>query len=203
MSRAGWALGATLALSVVGLALGLGISLSRGPIIAPPPEPESPLPPPPVPSPEDGPWGGADAKPCMLTSFYPAATGKARRREGGRLDHLGHPLHTVQQHLKDPVRHPYIGLSGDDAIFLYGQRIRVRYLEEQYGADIVTRVVDVGSHFHGAGKVEVHPGWEPLDVAMDLGQEFAGGKGRVPSVYQKMPGDVLDPRTGRAPQGVS
>jgi hypothetical protein len=98
-----------------------------------------------------------------LTGYWPfSATEGEQKMEGGTKDRKGKPLHTLEQHLADPSAHPYVSVSGDDAIFPYGQRIQI---DEWPGA--VFRVVDTGGHFRGAGKVYRALGREPLDIAVD------------------------------------
>lgn len=101
---------------------------------------------------------------ARLTGYWPfaAKTDAERRMEGGIHDRKGKPLHTLEQHLADRMAHPYVSVSGDDAIFPYGQRIEI---DAWPGA--VFRVVDTGGHFRGASKVYRVSGLEPLDVCVD------------------------------------
>lgn len=105
--------------------------------------------------------GGGTFK-ARLTGYWPfTATEAERRMEGGVHDRKGKPLHTLEQHLADPQAHPFVSVSGDDAIFPYGQRVSI---DAWPGA--VFRVVDTGGHFRGADKVYRVTGREPLDVCV-------------------------------------
>ena len=100
-----------------------------------------------------------------LTGYWPyveGLTAKERLMEGGKTDRKGQPLHTLEMHLADPVKHPYVSVAGDYEIFPYGQRILI-----DAWPNAVFRVVDTGGHFHGAGKLIRVLGHEPLDVAVD------------------------------------
>jgi len=125
-----------------------------------------------------------------LTGYWPFVEGLSaaqRLMEGGIKDRKGKPLHTLEDHLADPGAHPYVSVSGDDAVFPYGQRL---VISAWPGA--VFRVVDTGGHFRGAGKVYRVLGREPLDICVASsstvvpkdgttativsGDNFAGGK---------------------------
>lgn len=122
-----------------------------------------------------------------LTGYWPfTARADEQRMEGGTKDRKGRPLYTLEQHLSDPDRYPYVSLSGDDAIWPYGQRLALSPWPRA-----VFRVVDTGSHFRGAGKIYRVAGYEPIDVCVDSsktvvpklaeativkGDNFAGGK---------------------------
>src|SRR5262245_35419159 len=85
---------------------------------------------------------------ARLTGYWPfSATSSERRMEGGKKDRKGSPLHTLEQHDQDPQKHPYIAVSGDDALFPYGQRITIDAWPGR-----IFRVVDTGDHFRGARK---------------------------------------------------
>jgi hypothetical protein len=123
-----------------------------------------------------------------LTGYWPFRSGLTeaqRRMEGGVTDRKGKPLHTLEDHLADPIKHPYVSLSGDDAIFPYGQRLII-----DAWPTAIFRVVDTGSHFRKAGKVYRAIGEEPIDVCVNSsstvvpssagaqivpGDNFAGG----------------------------
>jgi hypothetical protein len=97
------------------------------------------------------------------TGYWPyAATEAEKKMEGGTNDRLGHPIITLEQHLADPAAHPYVSVSGDPDIWPAGQRISI-----DAWPTAVFRVVDTGSHFHGAGKVYRVVGYEPLDIAVN------------------------------------
>lgn len=78
-----------------------------------------------------------------------------------------HAIHTLEQHLADPVAHPFVSVSGDDAIFPYGQRLVI-----SAWPNAVFRVVDTGGHFRGIQKVYRIVGLEPLDVAVNSPTTF-------------------------------
>jgi len=101
---------------------------------------------------------------ARVTGYWPYAAKSAAevKMEGGHNDRKGKPIHTLEQHQADRTAHPYVSVSGDDAIFPYGQRIA---LDEWPG--VVFRVVDTGGHFRGRGKIYRIEGREPLDVAVD------------------------------------
>lgn len=101
---------------------------------------------------------------ARLTGYWPyaAKTAAEKRMEGGHNDRKGKPIHTLEQHQANPVLHPYVSASGDDAIFPYGQRIEI----DQWPG-VVFRVVDTGGHFRGTNKVYRIMGREPLDIAVD------------------------------------
>ena len=95
-----------------------------------------------------------------LTGYWPfAARPDEQRMEGGVVDRKGHPLHTLEDY--QAGRADFVSVSGDYTIFPYGQRI---VLAEW--PDVIFRVVDTGSHFHGPGKVYREPGREPLDICV-------------------------------------
>lgn len=161
--------------------------------------------------------------PVTLTSYFPylppTVPAAQRLMEGPPVDHYGRPLHTLQQHLRDPARHPFASLSGDlmtaanpRGRFLYGQRLVI----PSVSVPAIFRLVDTGSHFHGpifdATDGRPVPKFtkdnphkvirfrapdgqyaEPIDVAMDVGTGFGILRGWMVAVAS----DVLDPRTGR------
>lgn len=115
--------------------------------------------------------------PVNLTGYWPfvsSLSAKERKMEGGVNDRKGHRLHTLQEHMSDPIAHPYVSLAGDYTIFKYGQRLIIPALgtpseewkqitgENYY----IARVVDTGGHFFGPNKVIRHPGFEPIDVCV-------------------------------------
>jgi hypothetical protein len=101
---------------------------------------------------------------ARLTGYWPfvAKTTTERIMEGGLNDRKGKPLHTLEMHTRDSAAHPYVSVSGDDAIFPYGQRIII-----DAWPDLIFRVVDTGSHFRGINKVYRIFGREPLDICVD------------------------------------
>jgi hypothetical protein len=97
------------------------------------------------------------------TGYWPySAREDEKKMEGGTNDRLGHPIITLEQHLSNPTRYPYVSVSGDDAIWPAGQRISI-----DAWPSAVFRVVDTGSHFRGAGKIIRVTGYEPLDIAVN------------------------------------
>lgn len=78
-----------------------------------------------------------------------------------------HEIHTLEMHLRDPVAHPFVSVSGDDQVFPYGQRIGL-----SAWPNAVFRVVDTGGHFRGVNKVYRVMGQEPLDIAVDSSKTF-------------------------------
>jgi hypothetical protein len=100
------------------------------------------------------------------TGYWPySARPDERKMEGGLNDRKGKPIITLEMHQRDPSRYPYVSVSGDDAIWPYGQRIDV---DAWPGS--VFRVVDTGSHFRGIKKIYRVAGYEPLDIAVDSSQ---------------------------------
>lgn len=89
--------------------------------------------------------------------FTPGLTPAQRLMEGGQNDRMGNPLHT----LEDWGQAPYVSVSGDPDIWPYGQRIEIANWP-----GVIFRVVDTGSHFHGATKVFRVAGYEPLDICV-------------------------------------
>lgn len=72
-------------------------------------------------------------------------------------------LVTVEQHRADPSKHPYVSLSGDDAVWPLGQKVIIPWTD---GKTIVGRIVDTGQNFRGAKKVYRVAGYEPIDVCV-------------------------------------
>jgi len=124
---------------------------------------------------------------ARLTGYWPkSARPDELKMEGGLKDRRGNPLHTLEDHQKDPVAHPFVSVAGDYDIFPYGQRIVI----DQWPG-LTFRVVDTGGHFHGASKLYRVLGHEPLDINVDSskttvpklakvtivrGDNFEGGK---------------------------
>jgi len=140
------------------------------------------------------------------TGYWPyTAREDEKKMEGGTNDRKGKPIITLEQHLADPARYPYVSVSGDDALWPYGQRISIDAWPRA-----VFRVVDTGSHFRGAGKVYRVVGYEPLDIAVDSsstpvpklvvatiypGDNFAGGKAVASSGFKDQTVVVGEGRT--------
>ncbi len=95
------------------------------------------------------------------TGYWPStARPDERKMEGENVDRIGSPLSTVEDFLAG--RSDHVSVSGDDAIFPYGQKIIVDW----FGKEIVGRVTDTGSHFRGLKKVYRIAGEEPLDFCV-------------------------------------
>ncbi len=101
-----------------------------------------------------------------LTGYWPfSATAGERKMEGGLKDRKGNPLHTVEDFLAGKSDH--VSLSGDDAVWPYGQKLMIPWKETPAGTVMITgRVTDTGGHFRGAGKVYRVVGYEPIDVCV-------------------------------------
>jgi hypothetical protein len=98
--------------------------------------------------------------PVRVTGYWPfTARPDEVKMEGGTNDRKGNPLHTLEDFQTGKA--PFVSVSGDYTIWPYGQRIS---LAEWPG--VLFRVVDTGSHFHGANKVFRIAGREPLDVCV-------------------------------------
>lgn len=110
------------------------------------------------------PPGGSQVK-IRTTGYWPfvaGLSGAALKMEGGTNDRKGKPLYTLEMYQADPVKAPYVSVSGDPTIWPYGQRIAL-----DFWPGIPFRVVDTGSHFTGAGKVYRMAGYEPLDICVN------------------------------------
>lgn len=96
------------------------------------------------------------------TGYWPfAAKSTAEKKmEGGIHDRKGKPLYTVEDYLTGKSDH--VSVSGDDAIFPYGQKLLVNWFD----TTIVGRVTDTGGNFRGAKKVYRVMGEEPLDFCV-------------------------------------
>lgn len=123
---------------------------------------------------------------ARLTGYWPftAKTEAEKKMEGGHHDRKGKPLHTLEQHLADPSAHPFVSVSGDDAIFPYGQRISI-----STWPNAVFRVTDTGGHFRGSGKVYRVTGLEPLDVCVDSKETKVP---KTPATVRIFKGDHFD-----------
>jgi hypothetical protein len=106
------------------------------------------------------PPGAGVTVPVRVTGYWPfTARPDEVKMEGGVNDRKGNPLHTLEDFQAGKA--PFVSVSGDYTIFPYGQRIS---LAEWPG--VVFRIVDTGSHFHGANKVYRIAGREPFDVCV-------------------------------------
>jgi 3D (Asp-Asp-Asp) domain-containing protein len=79
------------------------------------------------------------------TGYFPDAS----PMEGGFVDRIGRPLHTLQDHLAG--RASYVSVAMDSSAFPYGTKLRIPELEAKYGRPIEFRVVDTGGAFRGKG----------------------------------------------------
>lgn len=105
--------------------------------------------------------GGRGIVKLRLTGYWPfTARPDEQRMEGAPVDRRSKPLHTVEDFLAGKADH--VSLSGDDAIFPYGQRIDIPWGDRT----IIGRVTDTGGHFRGAGKLYRTIGEEPIDVCV-------------------------------------
>lgn len=110
------------------------------------------------PDPDTGERGLINVK---LTGYWPfTARPDEVQMEGGTKDRKGNPLHTVEDFLAGKSDH--VSLSGDDALFPYGQKIIIPWGDRE----ITGRVTDTGSHFRGVHKVYRVAGYEPIDVCV-------------------------------------
>jgi hypothetical protein len=124
----------------------------------------------------------SDSFPCRLTGYWPfSATAAEKLMEGGTDDRKGNPLHTLEDFQNGDAE--FVSVSGDYTIFPYGQRITI-----DEWPDVVFRIVDTGSHFHGSGKVYREPGREPLDICV-----ASSATAITPdAIATLIPGDTLD-----------
>jgi 3D (Asp-Asp-Asp) domain-containing protein len=83
------------------------------------------------------------------TAYYPANNAM----EGGFKDMQGKPLQTLQQFLSGKA--DYVSVAMDSTVFSYGQRLRIHELNDEYGKEIVFRVVDTGGAFKGKKKTRM------------------------------------------------
>src|SRR5690349_1117020 len=83
------------------------------------------------------------------TGYYPANNSM----EGGFLDRKGAKLRTLQQFLAG--RADYVSVAMDSKAFAYGQRLRIKELEQKYGKTIIFRVVDTGGAFRNKGRSRI------------------------------------------------
>lgn len=132
-----------------------------------------------------------DWEKALLSEYYPDAPAALVAMEGGALDRMKKPLITVQQHMKDKSRFPYVSVSADLQLrgepVPYGTRI---YLGSY--PDLIFRLVDTGARFRGSTKKIRKPGYEPFDIATDYGSN-AGFAGKE-TVYRIDRSDTLQKR---------
>ena len=94
----------------------------------------------------------------ILTAYFPPppkgyASEAEARMEGGALDRLGNPLHTLQDFLAWKV--PYVSVAMDVNAFVYGTPLCIPSFNHAFGVDIVFRVVDMGNYFRNKGRTEM------------------------------------------------
>jgi len=149
-----------------------------------------------------------------VTTYCPFQEGLSdaqRRIEGGKTDRKDRPLHTYEDHVADPVAHPYVSLAGDYTVWPYGTRL---LLDDTLGVpspewtartgetSYVARVVDTGGNFFGPGKVIRVPGYEPIDicVASCSTSKLPGGTGiQETSIYDNAVVSTVLSKLGGAP----
>jgi hypothetical protein len=130
-----------------------------------------------------------------LTGYWPfTAREDERKMEGGINDRRGNRLHTLEQHLADPVAHPFVSVAGDDQVFPYGQRLEISAWPGR-----TFRVVDTGGHFRGAGKLYRVLGEEPLDICVDSSKTIVPKKGITARI---IPGDNFERGKAVATSGI-
>lgn len=108
---------------------------------------------------------------ARLTEYHPDAPADKQKLEGGPNDRKKHPVVTVQEHLSDKAKFPYVSVAGD--LVLNGERVKygTRIYFSSY-PDIVFRMVDTGGNFFGTGKKIREPGFEPFDIATSYGSKL-------------------------------
>lgn len=83
------------------------------------------------------------------SGYYPDSSAM----EGGYVDRRGAKLRTLQQFLAGSAE--YVSVAMDSTAFAYGQKLRIRELEQKYGRTIEFRVVDTGGAFRGKGRTKI------------------------------------------------
>lgn len=139
--------------------------------------------------------------PIRCTGYWPfSARPEERRMEGGPVDRKGHPLHTLEDYRAGKA--DFVSVSGDYTIFPYGQRLTITEWP-----DVIFRVVDTGSHFHGAGKVYRESGSEPFDICVASSKSPVDANTYaviVPGDHWDKPAAVVAvERIGQAPSAVA
>lgn len=149
MSRLAWLLGGAGTAAVAGVAIVIGSRKAAATLEA-------------VQRGVNAPPGSRVPAKLRLTHYYPwaAVTEAEKRMEGGVHDRKEKPLHSVEDFLAG--RSDHVSLSGDDAIWPYGQKLLVPWGD----VVLVGRVTDTGGHFRGAGKMVRAAGYEPIDVCV-------------------------------------
>lgn len=120
-----------------------------------------------------------------VTGYWPfSAREDEKKLEGGVKDRKGNPLHTVEDFLAGKA--PFVSLSGDDAVWPYGQRLDIPWVD---GKKLLGRVVDTGSHFRGTGKLYRVAGYEPIDVCVYSSSSSVPKPPTIEAII--IPGDTL------------
>src|SRR6185369_14928495 len=73
--------------------------------------------------------------------------------EGGFVDRKGVRLRTLQAYLNGSAE--YVSVAMDTRAFSYGQKLRIKQLEQKYNRVIEFRVVDTGGAFQGRGRSRI------------------------------------------------
>lgn len=119
-----------------------------------------------------------------LTEYFPFQDGlsnKEKKREGGVLDRLDKPLHTLEDYMEGKA--PFVSVACDSLggapgnvkeFRIYGFKVWITKLSTDINSFIdkpVTlpiqidfRLVDTGGDFHGKGKKIAVSGHEPIDI---------------------------------------
>lgn len=112
-----------------------------------------------------------------LTEYYPKKTAM----EGGLLDHMGHPLNTLDDYLDGKagwvsLARDYLGGPPANAweFKTYGYKVHIPEICAKLGVKHIDfRLVDTGGRFYGKGKQIVVPGYEPIDVCRSVKLRYA------------------------------
>lgn len=83
------------------------------------------------------------------SGYYPDSSAM----EGGYVDRRGAKLRTLQQFLAGSA--DYVSVAMDTNAFPYGQKLRIKELEQKYNRVIEFRVVDTGGAFRGKGRTKI------------------------------------------------
>lgn len=109
--------------------------------------------------------------PAILTEYHPDAPPEHVKTEGGPNDRLGNSIITVQQHMEDKSRYPFVSVASDTrlrgAIVPYGSRLYLGMYP-----DLVFRIVDTGGRFKGEKKRYRKAKHEPFDIATAWGSKL-------------------------------
>jgi 3D (Asp-Asp-Asp) domain-containing protein len=100
--------------------------------------------------------GGSTAFPTGGDIFQARGTGyfpDSSSMEGGFNDMREQRLRTLQGFLSG--RDEYVSVAMDANAFRYGQKLRIKELEDKYGRQIEFRVVDTGGAFKGKGRTRI------------------------------------------------